>query len=80
MTEKDIEHATISEIDKYKFFIGKNLNIERKTHSGRIFYYNGYLLDVSNNQLIFKDRKVGEMLIPIDEVWSVTPILEKRDP
>ena len=47
--------------------IGKTFRIHFVDEAGRILYYQGEILDVTNASYVIKDRKIGIIVLPIDK-------------
>lgn len=42
-------------------------------------FYNGLIIEISEDRLIIKDRKLGETFVHLSEIKSIEPYMEKND-
>lgn len=70
MMEKDLMK------DKLKDFLNNRTYIfitVQYSENSKIFFYNGYVKNISNEDIVFEDDKSGEMSVEINIIKSAVP-------
>jgi|TARA_R100000750_G_scaffold62840_1_gene58457 hypothetical protein len=63
--------------DKAKFFFDRKIIIHITTHKDS--WYNGLILEISNNHLILNDKVHGESFILFEEIKTIDKYKEKEE-
>ena len=53
------------------FFLGKQVEVEKKRSDGKIFVYRGKLINISDDGLLIEDEVTGKVFLKWDVVVSI---------
>lgn len=70
MIDRDLMKEKLEDFKKNTVYVF--LTIQYNENS-KVFFYNGYIKSISNEDIVFLDDKVGEIPISIDIIKLATP-------